>query len=99
MFLSRIDRRQFVTRSAQVGLLASVGDFAFLRNLPSADAQQPANVVRFHADIEPLARLLEETPRDRLLETVGQRVRAGTATYNDLYSALLLAGVRSIKPR
>src|SRR5262249_13821145 len=43
-------------------------------------------------------RLLEETPRDRLLEEVGARVRRGL-TYREVLGALLLAGVRNIQPR
>ncbi len=94
-------RRDFLTNAARVGAVAALGDFAFLRNLPSlsaADVQVPRNMVRFGADIEPIVRIIEETPRERLLETAGQRVRTGTS-YQQLLAALLLAGVRSIRPR
>ena len=56
------------------------------------------NVVQLRSDIEPLVRLLEETPRDQLLEVVGGRIHAGL-NYRDLLAALLLAGVRNIQPR
>ena len=56
------------------------------------------NLVRLDSGIEPLVRLLEETPRDKLLEEVGARVKKGLA-YRDVLAALLLAGVRNVQPR
>ncbi len=94
-------RREFLSNAARVGVLAGLGDFAFLRGLPplsAAQVQVPRNMVRFSPDIEPLVRLLEETPRDRLIGEVATRVRGGT-TYQELLAAVLLAGVRSIRPR
>jgi hypothetical protein len=91
-----ITRRGFVA-----GALAGLGDFAFLRGLPlltAADAQVNPNVVQCHPDIEPLVRLIEETPREKLLEVVADRIRGGL-TYQPLMAALLLAGVRGIRPR
>src|SRR5579864_4371035 len=94
------NRRDFMTTSAKAGALAGLGNFAFLNNLPpvSADEIRPREMVRFGADIEPLVRLIEDTPRERLLETVAGRVRAGTS-YRELLSAVMLAGVRGIQPR
>jgi hypothetical protein len=95
------NRREFVTNAARAGALAGLGDFAFLRNLPSvsADEVNPARaMVRFSADIEPLVRLLEDTPRERLLDQVAERVRNGTS-YQELLTAVMLAGVRGIQPR
>lgn len=96
-----VSRRDFVAQSAKLGAVAAVGDFAFLQNLPPVSAQQAQAaraVVGLEADIEPLVRFVEDTPRDRLLEGVGERIRGGT-TYQELLAALLLAGVRGIKPR
>lgn len=89
-------RRQFVA-----GTLAALGDLAFVNHLPpvSADeARLPSGKVRLHADIEPLVRLIEETPRDRLLEAAAEKVRRGTS-YQDLLAATFLAGVRGIRAR
>ena len=55
-------------------------------------------MVRFDPDIEPLVRLLEDTPRERLLERVAAEIQRGLA-YRELLAALLLAGVRNIQPR
>jgi len=43
-------------------------------------------------------RLLEETPREQLLENVAARIKQGL-NYRELLAALLLAGVRNIQPR
>jgi hypothetical protein len=99
--ISSQHRREFLSNAARAGVLASLGDFAFLRNLPplsAAQVQVAPNVVRFSADIEPLVRLLVETPRARLLEEAAQRIRNGTS-YQQMLAAVLLAGVRSIRPR
>jgi len=58
----------------------------------------PPQAVRFSPEIEPLVRLLEDTPRERLLEEVASRIRRGLI-YREVLTALLLAGVRNIQPR
>jgi hypothetical protein len=62
------------------------------------DTKLDPNVVRLDSGIEPLVRLLEDTPRERLLEEVAARVKKGL-TYREILAALLLAGVRNIQPR
>ncbi|MBN8249640.1 MAG: hypothetical protein J0L84_19650 [Verrucomicrobia bacterium] len=94
-------RREFLSRGVQFGLATGLGDLGFLNGLPrlsAADTALPATAVRFGPDIEPLVRLIEETPRERLLEEVGARLRRGL-TYRELLTALMLAGVRNIQPR
>src|SRR5205085_3110644 len=46
----------------------------------------------------PLVTLIEDSPRDRLLEDVADRIRKGTS-YKDILAALLLAGVCNVRPR
>lgn len=46
----------------------------------------------------PLVRLIEETPRETLVEEVAKRIRAG-ASYRQVVAALLLAGVRNVRPK
>ena len=92
-------RREFLSHSAQLGALATAGHFTFLQNLPPLSAQQVQRTLApVQADVEPLVRLIEETPRNRLLEEVGTRIRNG-ANYQQILSALMLAGVRGIQPR
>jgi len=50
------------------------------------------------SDVEPLIRLLEETPRSQVLEAVGAKILEG-ASYLEVLAALLLAGVREVQPR
>src|SRR5262245_35016489 len=99
--MSNVNRRKFLTRAAQVGAVAAVGDFAFLNTLPPLSAQQvrvPREMVRYGPDIEGLVGFIEDTDRAQLLEQVAQRVRNGTS-YHELLTALMLAGVRGIQPR
>jgi hypothetical protein len=94
-------RRRFLQATAAGSAALGLGDLAFLTRLPrvSADEVRPdPKVVRLEPEIEPLVRLLEETPRDKLLEEVAARIHRGT-TYREILAALLLAGVRNIQPR
>lgn len=93
-------RRRFLGLAA-AGTVASLGDLGFLARLPrvsAADAALDRHMVRLHSSIEPLVRLLEETPQERVLEEVAARIRRGL-TYREVVAALLLAGVRNIQPR
>jgi hypothetical protein len=81
--------------------LAGLGDLGFLAQLQpvsAAEARLEPARVRLDPEIEPLVRLLENTPRERVLEEVGARLRRGV-TYREVLTALLLAGVRNIEPR
>ena len=83
------------------GGIVGLGDLSFLSRLPRVAAEEArfdTGIVRFQPEIEPLVRFLEDTPRERLLEQVGDRLRHGL-TYRELVAALLLAGVRNIQPR
>ena len=95
-------RRKFLRLStAASGTLASLGDVAFLSVLPpvsAAETKLPPKAVRFDPEVKPLVRLLEETPRHRLLEEVAARIKKGLS-YRNLLAALLLAGVRNVQPR
>lgn len=100
MFRS-VSRRQFVTSALGAGAVAGLGDFAFLRQLPlvnAADAAVSSGGVQFNPDIETLVRLIEQTPREKLIDAAAARVKAGTS-YQQLLSAVFLAGVRNIQPR
>ena len=62
-----ISRRAFVSGTA-VGAMATLADLKFLRGLPPVSAEEaklPADAVRFTPEMEPLVRLLEDTPRER----------------------------------
>jgi hypothetical protein len=94
-------RRDFLKTSIAMGSLTGLGDMTFLGDLPrvsGGESRLPEGVVQLSPSIEPIVRLLEETPRDRLLEVVADRIRGGLG-YRQVLAALLLAGVRNIQPR
>jgi hypothetical protein len=95
------NRRHFLKTTGATAAGLAFGDLGFLSRLPrvsAAEATVAPSVVRFGPEIEPLVRLLEDTPREHLLEEVGSRIHRGL-TYREVLTALLLAGVRNIQPR
>ncbi|HTE20516.1 MAG TPA: hypothetical protein VK689_19290, partial [Armatimonadota bacterium] len=95
------NRRRLLTGAVGAGAAAALGDLTFLRGLRAVDAEEAQvgpEQVRLRPEIEPLVRLLEETPRDQLLEKAAAQIRGG-ATYKELLAALMLAGVRNVQPR
>jgi hypothetical protein len=94
-------RRNFIKGAVRATALATFADLSFLAKLPSvsaAEARLEPKLVRLHPEIEPLVRLLEDTPRERVLEEIAARLHRGL-TYRELLAALLMAGVRNIEPR
>ena len=98
---TQLSRRDFVGQAMTVSALAGIGDYSFLSGLPrvGADEAKPdKTMVRLTPDMEPLVRMIEDTPREKLLEPVAEKVKKGTS-YQQLLAAVMLAGVRGIKPR
>ncbi len=98
---SKTTRRSFLTTTALTGALAGLEARRLMAGLPAVSfcAIEPSSgAVQFCREIEPVVRLLEETPRDKLLEEFAHRIRAGLS-YQEVVAALLLAGVRNIQPR
>src|SRR4029453_9410614 len=94
-----MNRRTFLQSGA--GVLLGSSELAFLTGLEPVSAAQvkvDPVIVRFDSGIEPLVRLLEDTPRERLVEEIAVRIRKGL-TYREILAALLLAGTRSVQPR
>lgn len=96
-----IHRRTFMKAAAAAGSLGVVGNFDFLTGLSrvsAAEAKVPPSSVKFNPEIEPLVRLIEQTLREKVLQAVAERLRAGVS-YAQCVAALMLAGVRNIQPR
>jgi len=95
------NRRYFLKSAAAGGMAWSAAEWGFLGTLPrvsAADTQAAAGIVKFGPEIEPLVRLIEETPRAQVLEQLSQKIRSGT-TYPQVLAALQLAGIRNVQPR
>lgn len=91
-------RRAFLERTALGGL--AIGGLGLLDRLcpvSAAEAKIDPALVRLGDDIEPTVRLLEQTPREKLLEEVAHRINQGLS-YGQLLTALLLAAVRNVQP-
>ena len=94
-------RRLFLRHGAAAGALFGLGDLGFLSRLSPVSADEALldkKSLRLQPEIEPIVRLLEETPQDELLERVAQRIH-GRLSYRDLLAGLLLAGVKNVEPR
>jgi hypothetical protein len=95
------NRRDFVRQGLAAGAVAGLGEFGFLNRLPAVSAEEAKprpSIVRLSSDIEPLVKLIEDTDRAKLIGTIAGRLRAGLS-YEQLLTAIFLAGVRSIQPR
>ncbi|MCA9140106.1 MAG: hypothetical protein KDB00_25210 [Planctomycetales bacterium] len=96
-----LQRRSFLNQCGGASAILAFSELGVFGQLPRVSAEEARlehKDVRFDDDIEPLVRLLEETPRDRVVETFAQKVRGGTS-YREVLAALLLAGVRNVQPR
>ncbi len=92
-----MDRRQAIRSLAGAGPIA-LGSLGTPWALSAADRKVASDMVRFGADIEPIVRLIEDTPRDDCIEIVAKRLNAGLS-YRELLSALFLAGIRNVSPQ
>jgi hypothetical protein len=87
--------------ASALGLGAELGPWANLRTitpLAANEAQVKPEMVAFRPEIEPVVRLIEETPRERILEVAIIELKKGLS-YQNLLAGLFLAGIRNVKPR
>ncbi|MGE0608275.1 MAG: hypothetical protein AB7O62_14355 [Pirellulales bacterium] len=97
----RWTRRGFLGTAAGAGLAGSLADlnaFLPLSPLSAAEAQVTPDLVRLRPEIEPLVRLIEETPRDKCFELLAAQLKAGLP-YRNFLAALFLAGIRNVNPQ
>lgn len=98
---NQASRRTFLRAAAATGLASGLVEVPWtgaLRRVSADEAAPQPSAVKLRPEIEPLVKLLEDAPREKALEEVAARIRAGL-NYQDLLAALLLAGVRNIQPR
>src|SRR5665213_1528412 len=88
-------RRMFLQSTASVAAL-ELTPLSGFRNLCAmgADVQAKApDRIEYTPDIEPLVRLIEETPREKCVTAIIERMRGGM-TYRQFFAAAFLAAVR-----
>jgi hypothetical protein len=99
--MTRTTRRRFIGTGLGGGLMIGGGGLGFLSRLApvsAAEAKLDPALVRIGNGVESTVKLLEETPRERLIEEVAGAVQRGLS-YRELLAGLLLAGVRNVQPR
>jgi len=89
-------RRHFLQSTTAAA--ASLAFLSKLRPVPAAEAKLDPASLNADNGIAPTLRLLEETPREKLLEEVAASIKRGLS-YRELLAALMLAGVRNVQPR
>jgi hypothetical protein len=98
--METVARREFL-QTLGGSVVAGAGAWAALQSLVPAKASEVAispDVVQFNAEMEPVVRWIEETPRDRVLQVASERLKGGLS-FRQLLGGLFLAGIRNIKPR
>jgi hypothetical protein len=88
-----IDRRHFLKTTLSGAALAGL-----FPRVSAAQMRLDPRSVRWGSGIDPLVKLIEDTPREKLVEEMAVRVRKGLA-YNETLAALFVAGVRNVQPR
>ncbi|MGQ0613945.1 MAG: hypothetical protein ACT4PV_09440 [Planctomycetaceae bacterium] len=90
-------RRHFLGSAANVGVAISMGNWAGLSGISPANAQEAAvtpELVRYSAEIEPIVKLIADTPRDKCVEVMMGQLRKGLS-YRHFLAALYLATFRA----
>jgi hypothetical protein len=95
--MARPSRRGVLKTAAAAGAVLGAGEFGPLLALcptSAAEAKVTPELVRFSPEIEPIVRLIEETPREKCAEAMLQQLRTGLP-YRVFLAALYLAAVRA----
>lgn len=85
-------RRRFL-QTAVVPASLALPDLSWLGRLAAFGAEPPPDKVRFGPEIEPIVRLIEETPADRCIPVFLDQLRRGLS-YRRFLAAAFFAGVR-----
>jgi hypothetical protein len=91
-------RRDFLHISTSVGFLGGLGSIGSVGRALAVQADVGPGLVRLSADIEPVVRVIEDTPRERIFEAAARLLRSGV-DYRRFMAALYLAGIRSVDSR
>lgn len=91
-------RRDFLQISASVGFLGGLGPIGTLGRALAAQTDVGPKLVRLSAEIEPIVRVIEETPREKIVDAAAGLLRSGVG-YRQFMAALYLAGIRNVDSR
>lgn len=94
----KLTRRHFLGTTAGAGLLGGLDVMLHLPLVGAAELTVTPDVVRFTSEMEPLVRLIEETPRSKAVQVLAKKVRKGLS-YRQFLGALFLAGIRNVNPQ
>jgi hypothetical protein len=93
-------RREFLKSSASAGFVlgtAAPGLLSALAPRARGEAEVTPDLVHLTPDVEPIVRLIEETPREKCFELAVDQLKGGLP-YRNFLAALFLAGVRDVMP-
>jgi hypothetical protein len=92
-------RREFLTATAGlVGSAAASDTLLRLTPLSATEAALTPDLVQLTPDIEPIVRLIEQTPREKCFEVIAEQLRGGLP-YRQFLAGLYLAGIRNVNPQ
>ena len=93
----RHSRRGFVARATGAVAFGKIGSLFSGISCNAAELDVRPELVQLTPDIEPIVRLIENTPRERCFEMMLGQLKAGL-TYRQFVAALFLAGIRNVRP-
>ena len=90
-------RRQLLSSLAGFGVAQGIGIKLSSERTHRAIAEEN-RLFTLRSDIRPVVRLIEDTPRSKCFDRVGEELRRGLPD-RDLLAALFLAGIRNVNPQ
>ncbi len=91
-------RRDLLRTSASIGFLGGLGSIGELGRALAGQPRVGPELVRLSDDIEPIVRVIEDTPREKIFEAAAELLRSGIE-YRQFMAALYLAGIRNVDSR
>src|SRR5688500_10720043 len=94
-------RRDFLKTLTAAGMAGLVGDLGRLGSFSAtvaAEGDVTPDIVQLSPEIEPIVRLIEDTPREKCFEMIVEQLRSGLP-YRQFLAGLYLAGIRNVNPQ
>lgn len=87
-----------MTAASLAGLVGDLGGLGAFSSAIAAEGDVTPDTVRLSPEIEPVVRLIEDTPREKCFEMIVEQLRGGLP-YRQFLAALYLAGLRNVNPQ